>query len=86
MLRLTLADGRLKEPSDIVTICHYLRETLICKWNAFYWKPQDEVAVLSPKRWHVTFHTKEHQFANGMDPVPVSESSHAIFTGGEIEL
>ena len=49
-----LSNCSLCAQSQVYSLMHYLREYLIYAKQAYHLEPEDEVAVLSPNRWHVS--------------------------------
>ena len=45
----------LDDPSEISTLCHYLRDKIIHKYGAWYMHPREDIGLLNHQSWHVSF-------------------------------
>ena len=74
-VQVTLKDFNVQAPSEITTLCHYLRDAICYKYHAFYLQPKDDIGLLSIKSWHISFINRDF---DGYIPVSLVKDDEAL--------
>jgi len=69
-VQLTLTMHKLQAPSEVTTLCHYLRDAIRFRYHAYHLHPKQDIGVLSINNWHVSFINRK---MDGCIPVKLGE-------------